>query len=311
MDIFLAGATGALGRALIPQLLDHGHTVTGTTRTPSKVEELRALGVTPVVMDGLDRQAVLDAVAAAKPDAILHQMTALGGEIDMRRFERSFAATNRLRTEGTDNLLAAAWSSSVDRFVAQSFAGWPSERTGSAVKTEDDPFDPRPPKQLRTTLAAIRHLESAVTGAGGVALRYGGFYGPGTGMTAGGDQLEMVRRRKFPLAGDGAGVWSFVHVEDAAAATVAALEHWTPGEVYNVCDDEPAPVHEWLPLLAQAVGAKPPRHLPRWVARLMGEHVASMMCEVRGASNAKAKRQLGWTPRWPTWREGFPAIVRA
>jgi nucleoside-diphosphate-sugar epimerase len=309
MDIFLAGATGAVGRALVPRLVERGHTVTGTTRSPEKADALRALGAEPVILDGLDRDAVLAAVAAARPDAIVHQMTALSELSDMRRFAREFAVTNRLRTEGTDNLLAAARAAGVQRVVAQSFAGWPYERRGGAVKTEDDPLDPAPPAQLRTTLEAIRHLERAVTAHGGVALRYGGFYGPGTGIAPGGEQWAMVRARKFPVVGDGAGVWSFIHIEDAAAATVAALERWTPGEVYNVVDDEPAPVREWLPALAAAIGARPPRHVPRFVARLMGEHVVALMCEIRGASNAKARAVLDWAPAVPTWREGFAAEV--
>jgi nucleoside-diphosphate-sugar epimerase len=309
MNVFIAGASGAVGRALIPLLLDHGHTVTGTTRTPEKAGALRALGAEPVVLDGLDRDAVVAAVAAAGPDAIVHEMTSLAGLADLRKFEREFAATNRLRTEGTDNLLAAARAADVEKVVAQSFAGWPLKRTGGPVKSEDDPLDPDPPKQVRTTLAAIRHLEQAVTGAGGVALRYGGFYGPGTGMTPGGDQWEAVRARKFPIVGDGGGVWSFAHIDDVASATVAALERWTPGEIYHVTDDEPAPVREWLPVLAQAVGAKPPRRIPRWLARPLGEHMVVMMCEIRGASNAKARAALDWSPRWPTWREGFATLA--
>ena len=311
MNIFLAGATGAVGRSLIPLLTDHGHTVTGTTRSPQKADDLRALGAAPVVLDGLDRRAVLDAVAAAAPDAIVNQMTALSGLSDLRRFERAFALTNRLRTEGTTHLLDAARETGVGRVIAQSYTGWPYARTGGSVKTEDDPLDPDPPKQLRTTLDAIRRQEALVTEAGGVALRYGGFYGPGTGMTPGGEQWEALHARKFPIVGDGGGVWSFIHIEDAAAATVAALEHWTPGEVYNVVDDDPAPVREWLPAAAAAIGAPPPRHVPRWVGRLMGEHLVVMMCEVRGASNAKARRELGWTPQWPTWREGFAALGAA
>jgi nucleoside-diphosphate-sugar epimerase len=311
MHIFLAGAGGAVGRSLIPLLTSNGHTVTGTTRSAARADALRALGAEPVVLDGLDRAAVLVAVAAAQPDAIVHQMTALAGLSDLRRFERAFAQTNRLRTEGTDNLLAAARASGVERVIAQSFAGWPYARVGGPVKTEDDPLDPDPPAQMRTTLDAIRRLERTVTEAGGVALRYGGLYGPGTGLVSGGEQWEALRARKLPLVGDGGGVWSFTHVEDAAGATLAALEHWTPGEIYNVCDDEPAAAREWLPALAREVGAKPPRHLPRWLARLAaGEHVVAMMCEIRGASNAKAKRELGWTPTWPTWREGFAALAR-
>ena len=235
MNIFLAGASGAVGRSLIPLLRTNGHTVTGTTRSPEKAEALRALGAEPVVLDGLDRAAVLDAVAAARPDAIVHQMTALAGLSDPRKFERAFAVTNRLRTEGTEHLLAAARATGVERVVAQSYAGWPYARTNGAVKAEDDPLDPDPPKQMRTTLDAIRRQETLVTEAGGVALRFGGFYGPGTGLAPGGDQWESVHARKFPLVGDGGGVWSFCHIEDAAAATLAVLEHWTPGEIYNVC----------------------------------------------------------------------------
>jgi nucleoside-diphosphate-sugar epimerase len=309
MNIFLAGAGGAVGRSLIPLLRTHGHTVTGTTRSPEKAEALRALGAEPVVLDGLDRAAVLGAVAAARPDAIVHQMTALAGLSDPRRFERAFAATNRLRTEGTEHLLAAARAAGVQRVIAQSYAGWPYARTNGPAKAEDDPLDPHPPKQMRTTLDAIRRQEALVTEAGGVALRYGGFYGPGTGLAPGGEQWETIHARRFPVVGDGAGVWSFVHIEDAAAATLAALEHWSPGEIYNVVDDEPAPVREWLPAIADAIGAPPPRRIPRWVARLMGEHVVALMCEVRGASNAKARRELGWTPRWPTWRDGFAQLA--
>jgi nucleoside-diphosphate-sugar epimerase len=312
MHIFIAGASGAVGRSLIPLLTSNGHTVTGTTRSARKADAVRALGAAPVVLDGLDRAAVLAAVAAARPDAIVHQMTALTGATDLRHFARTFEATNRLRTEGTDHLLAAAQASGVERVVAQSFAGWPYARVGGPVKTEEDPLDPQPPAQLATTIQAIRHVEGAVTAAGGVALRYGGLYGPGSGMLPGGEQWELARARKLPLVGDGGGVWSFLHVQDAAAATLAALERWTPGEVYNVCDDEPAPVREWLPALVRATGGKPPRRIPRWAARLLaGEHLVAIMCDARGASNAKAKRELAWTPRWPTWREGFAALAPA
>ena len=309
MNIFLAGASGAVGRSLIPLLTTNGHTVTGTTRSPEKAEALRALGAEPVVVDGLDRTAVLDAVAAARPDAIVHQMTALAGLSDLRKFERAFALTNRLRTEGTEHLLAAARANGVERVIVQSYAGWPYARTNGAVKAEDDPLDPDPPKQMRATLDAIRRQEELAREAGGVALRYGGFYGPGTGLVPGGEQWETIRARRFPVVGDGGGIWSFIQIEDAAAATLAALEHWTPGEIYNVVDDEPAPVREWLPAIADAIGAPPPRHVPRWVGRLMGEHVVALMCEVRGASNAKARRELGWTPRWPSWREGFAQLA--
>jgi nucleoside-diphosphate-sugar epimerase len=310
MKIFVAGATGALGRVLVPQLVTRGHEVVGMTRTPSKQDLIRSLGARPVVANALDPDAVARAVAEAEPEAIVHQLTALSGSIDLRHMERDFAETNRLRTEGTNHLLAAGHAVDVRRFVAQSFAGWPSSRTGGPVKDESDPLDPTPPAALRTTLEAIRHLEAAVTGAAwteGVVLRYGGFYGPGTSFSEGpeGEHLALIRKRRFPLVGNGAGVWSFIHIEDAAAATVAAVEHGERG-IYNVVDDEPAPVSEWLPAAAGAVGAKPPRRLPLWLGRIAaGEAAAVMMTEVRGASNEKAKRELRWTPRYPSWRQGF------
>jgi 2-alkyl-3-oxoalkanoate reductase len=311
MRIFLAGATGALGSRLVPQLLAAGHDVTGTTRSPAKADALRAAGVEPVVADGLDRDAIVAAVVAARPDAIVHQLTALAGLSSLRDFDGAFALTNRLRTEGTDNLLAAAREAGVGGFVAQSYAGWPYARSGGPVKSEDDPLDPDPVPSMRETLAAIRHLEAAVTEAGGIVLRYGGFYGPGTGLTRGGEQVEMIRKRRFPIVGDGGGVWSFVHIDDAAAATVAALERGTPG-IYNVVDDEPAPARDWLPALAAAAGAKPPRRLPRWLARLAaGEALTAMMTESRGASNAKARRELDWAPAHPSWREGFRDVLSA
>jgi 2-alkyl-3-oxoalkanoate reductase len=307
MNVFIAGATGAVGRALIPKLIEHGHAVTGTTRSPAKADSIRALGATPAVADGLDREAVAAAVRAAQPDVIVHQMTALAGLGDPRKFQRSFAATDRLRTEGTDNLLAAAAEVGAT-VVAQSYAGWPYEPAGGAVKDEDAPLMADPPKQMRGTVAALRHVEGAVTAAGGIALRYGGFYGPGTGLVRGGEQWKLVQARKFPIVGDGGGIWSFCHIDDAASATVAALEHPVPGAVLNICDDEPAPVREWLPGLAQAIGAKPPRRVPRFVGRLLGPHVIQLMCEARGASNARAKALLDWTPSVPTWREGFAQL---
>jgi nucleoside-diphosphate-sugar epimerase len=311
MRIFLAGATGALGSRLVPQLLAAGHDVTGTTRSSAKADALRAAGVEPVVADGLDRDAIVAAVVGARPDAIVHQLTALAGMSSLRDFDGAFALTNRLRTEGTDNLLAAAREAGVGGFVAQSYAGWPYARSGGPVKSEDDPLDPDPVPSMRETLAAIRHLEAAVTEAGGIVLRYGGFYGPGTGLTRGGEQVEMIRKRRFPIVGDGGGVWSFVHIDDAAAATVAALERGTPG-IYNVVDDEPAPVRDWLPVLAAAAGAKPPRRLPRWLARLAaGEALTAMMTESPGASNAKARGELDWAPAHPSWREGFRDVLSA
>jgi nucleoside-diphosphate-sugar epimerase len=300
MRVFVAGATGAIGSRLVPQLVERGHEVIGTSRSPAKVDRLRQLGAEPVALDVLEPDAVKDAVAAAHPDAIVHQATALAGPSDFKNFDRTFALTNRLRIEGTDALLEAARESGVRRFVAQSFAGWPYAREGGPVKTEDDRLDPAPVPTMRETLAAIGHLEEAVVAAGGLALRYGGFYGSPADA-----QLELVRRRRFPVVGDGGGIWSFVHLDDAAAATVLALERGDPG-IYNVVDDEPAPVRDWLPALAAAIGAKPPRRVPRWLARLLaGEAGVVLMTEVRGAANAKAKRELGWTLRHPTWRRGF------
>jgi 2-alkyl-3-oxoalkanoate reductase len=311
MKVFLAGATGALGRRLVPQLNEHGHTVVGTTRSQEKAGLLWDLGAKPVVLDVLDRGGVIQAVAAERPDAIIHEATALRG-MDLRRFEKAFELTNRLRTEGTDNLLAAAKAAGVDRFVAQSYAGWPYVRNGSLVKSEDDPFDPEPAPQTRTAMEAIRHLEAAATAANGIVLRYGGFYGPGTGLERDGDYLEQIRKRRFPVLGEGRGIWSFVHIDDAAAATVAALERGTPGSVYNIVDDDPAPVAEWLPYLAEVAGAKPPRHLPLWLGKLVGgEHMVVLMDQARGASNAKARRELGWEPRASSWRSGFREAVAA
>jgi nucleoside-diphosphate-sugar epimerase len=308
MKVLVAGATGALGKQLVPKLVAAGHEVAGTMRTDAKVPMLRDLGAVPLVADALDPEAVAQAVAQAEPDVIVHQLTALSGSLDMRHFDRDLAPTNRLRTEGTDHLLSAGRAQGVERFVAQSYAGWPFARVGGPVKTEEDPLDPRPPEAMRRALDAIRHLERVVTGAGwteGIVLRYGGFYGPGTSLTQGGEHVELLRKRKFPLVGDGAGVWSFVHIEDAADATLAAIERGRRG-IYNVVDDEPAAVAEWLPVAAQAAGARPPRHVPRWAGRLLaGEAAAVMMTEVRGASNEKAKRELGWQPRHASWREGF------
>jgi nucleoside-diphosphate-sugar epimerase len=300
MRVFVAGATGAIGSRLVPQLLGRGHEVTGTSRSQDKARRLETNGAEAVVLDLLDPTAVHDAVLAARPDAIVHEATALAGLSDFKHFDRSFALTNRLRTQGTDALLAAADDAGVARFVAQSYAGWPYAREGGPVKTEDDPLDPTPVPAMSETLAAIRHLEERVVDAGGLALRYGGLYGSPEDA-----QLDLVRRRRFPIVGDGGGIWSFVHLDDAAAATVIALERGEPG-IYNVVDDEPAPVREWLPALACVIGAKPPRRMPRWLARLAGGDAGvALMTEIRGASNVKARRELGWSPRYPTWRLGF------
>ncbi|MBX6365179.1 MAG: NAD(P)-dependent oxidoreductase [Gemmatimonadetes bacterium] len=310
MRVFVAGATGVLGRRLVPMLVEAGHEVTGMTRTPAKAALLREFGAHPVVADALDPDAVGRAVAESAPEVIVHELTAIPANLDLRRFDRDFALTNRLRTEGTDNLLSAGRAVGVRRFVAQSYAAWNTARTGPQVRTEQDPLDPDPPKPLRRTLEAIRYLEEAVTGATwteGIVLRYGGFYGPGTSMAIRppSPMVEMVRKRWLPIVGDGAGVMSFIHIDDAAAATVAAVERGRRG-IYNIVDDEPAPASQWLPALAHAVGARPPLHVPRWLGRLLaGEAAVVLMTRVRGASNAKARRELGWRPRYPSWRQGF------
>jgi nucleoside-diphosphate-sugar epimerase len=306
MRVFVAGATGAIGKQLVPRLVKAGHEVHGMTRNASKRAVLEELGAVPVVADALDPDQVAEAVGRAKPDVIAHQLTAIG-TLDMRHFDQAFALTNRLRTEGTDYLLSAGQAVGVRRFVAQSyFAAY--ARIGAAVKSEDDPFDQAPAREMRETIGAIRHVEAAVLGAQwteGIVLRYGAFYGPGTSMAPGAEQLELVSKRKFPLVGDGGGVWSFIHVGDAADATVAAIEHGSRG-VYNVVDDDPAPVAEWLPALAQQLDAKKPMHVPRFIGRLFaGETGVMMMTELRGASNAKAKRELAWRPAHPSWREGI------
>jgi nucleoside-diphosphate-sugar epimerase len=307
MRVFVAGATGAIGKQLVPRLVAAGHEVHGMTRSESKQAMLSELGAVPVVADALDPDQVAEAVGRAKPDVIVHQLTAIGA-LDTRHFDRDFALTNRLRTEGTDHLLSAGQAVGVRRFVAQSAIYGFYARTGGAVKTEEDPLDPSPPRESREALAAVQHLEDAVVGARwteGIVLRYGAFYGPGTSMAPGEEQFEVVRRRKFPLVGNGAGVWSFVHIADAAEATVAAVDHGRPG-IYNVVDDEPAPVAEWLPALAEQLGAKKPMRVPRFVGRLFaGETGAVFMTEIRGASNAKAKRELEWRPSHPSWRQGF------
>ena len=316
MRIFVAGATGVLGRALVPQLVARGHEVVGMTRSASKQDLVRSLGAHPVVADALDPDAVAQAVASAEPEVIVHQLTALSGPTSVREARRpdrssAFTMTNRLRTEGTDHLLAAGRAVGARRFVAQSFGAFRFDRTGGPVHTEADPLDPNdPPAALRTVQAAYLYLERAVTTiewGDGLALRYGGFYGPGTSTSLAPDAVmaALIRKRRFPIVGDGGGVFSHVHVEDAAAATAVAVERGRPG-VYNIVDDEPAPLREWLPDLARALDAKAPRRIPRWLVRLLaGEAATAMMTEAKGASNEKAKRELGWTPRYASWRQGF------
>jgi nucleoside-diphosphate-sugar epimerase len=311
MKVFVAGATGAIGKQLVPRLVAAGHEVHGMTRSESKQAMLYELGAVPVVADALDPEQVADAVGRARPDVIVHQLTAIPEPLDMRHFDRDFALTNRLRMEGTDHLLSAGHAVGVRRFVAQGVGSYAAyARIGGPVKGEEDPLDQAPVRAMRETQAAILHLEEAVLGAQwteGIVLRYGAFYGPATSLAPGEAQFELVRGRKFPVVGDGGGVWSFIHVADAAEATVAAVERGTRG-VYNVVDDDPAPVAEWLPALAEELGAKRPIRVPRFVGRLFaGEAGAVMMTEIRGASNAKAKRELAWRPAHPSWRQGFAA----
>lgn len=309
MRVFVAGATGAIGQQLVPRLVDAGHEVVAMTRDAGKQDSMAALGAKPVVADALHAEQVAEAVGSAQPDVVVHQLTSIGA-MDLRHFDRAFAMTNRLRTEGTDHLLSAAQAAGVGRFVAQSFFA-AYERVGSRVKTEDDSFGVGAPREMRETVAAIRHVEDAVLAArwtDGVVLRYGGFYGPGTSLGPDGEQTQALRQGKFPVVGDGAGVWSFIHIEDAAEATVAAVERGRPG-VYNIVDDEPAAVAEWLPVLAQALGARKPIRVPKFVGRLLtGEVGVAMMTDLRGASNAKARHELGWTPAHPTWRQGFAEL---
>ncbi|MFG2085202.1 NAD-dependent epimerase/dehydratase family protein [Spirillospora sp. NPDC048824] len=309
MRIFIAGASGAIGGHLVTQLVARGHEVVGTTRSAAKTDALRALGAEPVVLDALDPDSVADVVARAEPEVVVHQLTALGGPADFRHMKRMAAATNRLRVEGTDHLLAAARAVGVQKFVAQSNAMW-MERTGGPVADEDGRIEPNPPADAEEGVAALRHLEEAVTGIGwaeGIALRYGGFYGPGTGMSAAPDAVMgvQIRKRKFPIVGGGRGVWSLVHIVDAASATVAAIERGKSG-IYHVADDGPAPVHEWLPELARALGAGPPRRVPAGLVRLLaGKGPVDLMTRARGISSEKAKRELDWTLQYPTWRTGF------
>jgi nucleoside-diphosphate-sugar epimerase len=306
MRVFVAGASGALGRRFVPQLINAGHEVIGSHHSPSSAELLRTLGAKAVPLDLLDAAAVRTAVLESEPEAIVHQATALANAKFSRSLDKTFVETNQLRTKGTDALLAAAREAGVRRFVAQSFASYRYARVGGPIKTEDDLLDATPAPKTQQSSAAMAYLDQAVTDFGGVALRYGGFYGdPKDGWA------ELVRKRWFPIIGEGGGMISWIHLEDAAAATVLALDHKGPA-IYNIVDDEPAPVREWLPVLAQAVGAKPPRRLPTWLARLLvGEAAVVMGTEVRGASNAKAKRELGWTLRYPSWRTGFSAVYSA
>jgi nucleoside-diphosphate-sugar epimerase len=308
MRIIVAGASGVVGRLLVPALIARGHRVAGLVHSAASGAAVARLGAEPFIADALDRDAVFNGLAQFRPEAIAHQLTSLPATADLRDFDRVFAQTNRLRTTGTDNLIAAAREVEAKRFVAQSFCGWPYARIGGGVKTEDDPLDPNPPPAFRRTLEAIRYLEGAVEAArdiGGTSLRYGGFYGPGTLLSKDGEMVEQIRRRRFPILGRGGGIWSFIHISDVASATLAAIESDIPG-TFNVVDDEPAPVAEWLPELAKAVDAKPPLHVPAFLARLLlPEHLFIMMTDIRGGSNARFKATFNWQPTFATWRDGF------
>jgi nucleoside-diphosphate-sugar epimerase len=308
MKVFVAGSTGAVGRFLVPQLVENGHEVVALVRTTPKAEAVEATGAKVAVADALNKEELTAAVRRAEPEVIIHHLTALTGAGNFKKFDEEFALTNRFRTEVTDTMLAAAREVGTRRFIAQSFCGWPFAREGGPVKTEEDPLDPNPPASFSKSLAAIRYLEDTVKGIEdlqALALRFGIFYGPGTGIAEDGSIVELVRKRRMPIVGDGAGIWSFIHMQDVARATVAAISHGEPG-IYNIVDDEPAPVSTWVPALAEAVGAKPPYKVPVWLGKLIiGEGGVSMMTKIRGGSNAKAKRALGWQPIYPSWRRGF------
>jgi nucleoside-diphosphate-sugar epimerase len=308
MKVLVTGGTGAIGKFLLPLLVENRHEVVALTRSVTKAAQLEDSGVSAVIVDPLDRPRLTAAVRRAEPDVIIHQLTALSGVGNFRKFDQEFALTNRFRTEVTDTLLAAARTIGTRRFIAQSYCGWPYAKTGGPVKTEEDPLDPKPPESFTRTLAAIRSLEDKVgstTFLEALALRYGMFYGPGTAIGKGGTILKMARKRRFPIVGGGGGVWSFIHILDAARATVAAISRGAPG-IYNVVDDEPAKVATWLPALAKAVEAKPPYRIPHWLGELtIGKEGVSIMTQIRGCSNAKAKRELNWTPIYPSWRIGF------
>lgn len=307
MKVLVAGSTGAVGRALIPVLIERGHTVGGLARNPAGVKKL---GATAIVADALQREALIGAVRNFAPDVVIHQLTSLPRSTSLWRFDKDFEQTNRLRTAGTDNLIEAAREAGTTRFIAQSFCGWPFARNGSAVKTEEDALDPDPPARFRTTLDAIRYLENAVVAAAdlkGTILRYGGFYGPNTHLALGSPMAQQVLKRRFPVIGAGGGIWSFSHIADVAEATAIAAEGDAAG-IYHVVDDDPAPVSAWLPYLAQVMAAPPPRRMPEWLARLLvPEHLRVMMTEIRGASNVRFRETFRWEPRYSSWREGFRA----
>lgn len=313
MRVFVAGATGAVGRELVPGLISAGHTVAGLARSAAKAEAIKRAGAQPIVADIFDAPTIRQALVSFQPEIVIDELTGLSGMTDLAHFDRTFTATNLLRTEGTDLLLLAAREAGARRFIAQSYCGWTMARGGDAVKPESEPLDPDPPQEMRHTLDAIQYLERTVTGSAapeGIVLRYGSFYGVGTGVLEPA-MIDHIRRRRMPLLGDGGGWWSFLHVDDAASAAVAAIDRGTAGQIYNIVDDDPAQVKEWLPALAAMLGARPPLHIPAWIGRLVaGEHMVAMMTQVRAGSNAKAKRELGWQPSHPSWRGGFADVLR-
>jgi nucleoside-diphosphate-sugar epimerase len=305
MRVFVAGASGAIGRPLLPRLLAAGHEVTGMTRREERASEIRAAGAAAVVCDAFDAAALRDAVAAAKPEAVVHALTALPPKFNPKK--DYLAPTNRIRVEGTRNLIAAAQAAGARRLVAESIA-FAYEPRGDWVKAEEAPLFERAPGSYGAAFGAIADLERQVTsaeGIEGVVLRYGWLYGPGTYYDRGGQQAEEVTKRRLPIVGKGTGTFSFIHAEDAATAIVAALERGAAG-IYNVVDDEPTPLREWVPIYAEALGARPPRRVPAWLARLVaGSATVDAALQMRGAGNAKAKRELGWVPTHPSWRQGF------
>jgi len=307
MRIFVAGGTGVIGRSLLPRLLEEGHDLVALVRSPGKAKALEDIGAKTTLADPLDKEALTAAIRAAEPEVIIHELTALANVTDLKNFDRQFSLTNRFRTEVTDTMINAARELGTRRFIVQSYCGWPYAREGEAVKTEEDALDPNPPASFRESLAAIRHIEDTARTSvqpDTLALRYGMLYGPGTAFSKGGPIVEFIRKHKMPIVGDGGGIWSFIHVHDAALATAHAVSRGTPG-IYNIVDDEPAPVSIWLPYLADLLNAKPPRKVPVWLAKLMIGDSVSMMTEIRGGSNAKAKRELGWRPIYSSWRRGF------